>query len=119
VERRKRIRFIERNDVLIRPTSPGCDGRKTKAQTFDLSTGGARILAKDSFEVGTVLKMRIDLARTQQSVSLDGEVKWTRFNDETGLFEMGVEFLHLSSPKVLSLIKHLYCPSARVPSSAK
>jgi c-di-GMP-binding flagellar brake protein YcgR len=108
MERRKRIRFIERNSVTIRPASHDTDGKKTRAHTFDISTGGARIVAKDRFEVGTVLRIRIDLARTKQSVTLDGEIKWLSFNEDTSLYEMGVEFQHLTSSKILSLIKHLY-----------
>jgi c-di-GMP-binding flagellar brake protein YcgR len=115
MERRKRIRFIERNNVTIRPASQDSDGRKTKAYTFDISTGGARIVAPDRFEVGTVLKIRIDLARTKQSMVLDGVVKWVRFNEDSGLHEMGVEFLHLTSSKVLALIRHLYGQNWRTP----
>jgi hypothetical protein len=108
-ERRKRKRFVERNDVFIRPFFRTGDGLKTKACTYDVSTGGARIMTQEPFEVGTLLRIRIELGRTGKSVSLDGEVKWRRRNEGTGLFEQGVEFLHLTSPKVLALIKHLYC----------
>ena len=108
MERRKRIRFIERNHVTIQRASPGKNGQQTKAETFDISTGGARIVAKDRYDVGTILRIRLELARTRQSVTVDGEVKWIRSHDETGLFEMGLEFRHLTSAKVLCLIKHIY-----------
>jgi len=116
MERRKRIRFIERNEMAIAPVSHDHNGKRTKAYTFDISTGGARIIAEDCFEVGTVLRIRVDLARTHQSVTADGEVKWTRFNERSGLFEMGIEFLHLTSPKILVLIKHLYGQNCKPPS---
>jgi c-di-GMP-binding flagellar brake protein YcgR len=115
MERRKRIRFIERNDVAIAPVSHENNGKRTKAHTFDISTGGARIIAEDCFEVGTVLRIRVDLARTQQSMTVEGEVKWSRFNERSGLFEMGIEFLHLTSPKILALIKHLYGQNCKPP----
>lgn len=115
MERRKRIRFIERNDVAVVPVSRDHNVKKTKAYTFDISTGGARIIAEDCFEVGTVLRIRIDLARAQQSVTVDGEVKWTRFNEKSGFFEIGIEFLHLTSPKVLALIKYLYGQNCKPP----
>jgi c-di-GMP-binding flagellar brake protein YcgR len=108
MERRKRIRFIERNHVTIRCASPGTDGHRTKGETFDLSTGGARIIVQDRYDLGTVLRLRFELGRTRQSMTVDGEVKWLRRNDDTGLFEMGVEFRHLTSAKILRLIKHLY-----------
>ncbi len=107
-ERRKRIRFIERNGMTFAPVSHDHNGKRAKAHTFDISTGGARIIAEDCVEVGTVLRIKLDLERTGQSLTLDGEVKWTRFNERSGLFEMGIEFLHLTSPKILALIKHLY-----------
>lgn len=108
LERRKRKRFVERNEVFIRPFFRNGDGLKTKACTYDLSTGGARILTQEPFEVGTLLRIRIDLGRTGRSISLEGEVKWRRRSEGSGLFEQGVEFLHLTSPKVLALIQHLY-----------
>jgi len=108
MERRKRIRFIERNHATIRCASLGTDGHRTTAETFDISTGGARIVAKDRYDVGTVLRIRLELARTGPSLTVDGEVKWLKWHDDTGSFEMGVEFLHLTSAKILRLIKHLY-----------
>lgn len=108
MERRKRIRFIERNHVTIRCASPGNDGHRTKAETFDISTGGARIIAKDRYDVGTLLRIRLELGRTGQSLTVDGDVKWIRPREDSGLFEMGVEFRHLTSAKILRLIKHLY-----------
>jgi len=115
MDRRKRIRFVERNSVTIRPASNDSDGKKTKAHTFDISTGGARIVAQNRFEVGSALKIRIELDRTKQSMTLDGVVKWVRFNEDSGLHEMGVEFLNLTSSKVLALIRHLYGQNWRTP----
>ncbi|MGA2532124.1 MAG: PilZ domain-containing protein [Candidatus Aminicenantales bacterium] len=108
MERRKRIRFTERNHATIRCASPGIDGHRTKAETFDISTGGARIIVHDGYDVGTVLRIRFELGRTGPSLTVDGQVKWIRPHDDSGSFEMGVEFLHLTSAKILRLIKHLY-----------
>jgi c-di-GMP-binding flagellar brake protein YcgR len=108
MERRKRIRFIERNRATIRCASLGIDGHRTKAETCDISTGGARLIVQDRFDVGTVLRIRLELGRTGQSLTVDGAVKWIRSRGDSGSFEMGVEFLHLTSAKILRLIKHLY-----------
>jgi c-di-GMP-binding flagellar brake protein YcgR len=116
-ERRRRKRFVERNEVFIRPFFRNGDGLKIRACTYDISTGGARILTEEPFEVGTLLRIRIDLARTGKSISLDGEVKGRRRNEGSALFEQGIEFVRLSSPKVLALIKHLYCQDEGVPMS--
>ena len=115
MERRKRARFIVDNAVTIRPISPPRTGRATRARTYDLSTGGARILSGTKFEVGDVLRLRIDLERTGESVTVDARIRWVNRQAGTGFFEMGVEFLRLTSHKVLALIKHLYGPNAVLP----
>jgi len=115
MERRKRLRFVERNEVCITPVCEKPNGGKVNAFTHDLSTGGARIMAKDPVAAGTLVNIRIDLARTGESVVLAAGVRWARFNGRTGLYELGVEFHHLSSQKVLALIKHLYGQTAAAP----
>jgi c-di-GMP-binding flagellar brake protein YcgR len=117
MERRKRVRFIDDNAVTIRPISPARNGRATRARTYDLSTGGARVLSGTKFEVGDVLRLRIDLERTGESVTVDARIKWVNRQAGTGFFEMGVEFLRLTSHKVLALIKHLYGPNDVLPTA--
>jgi c-di-GMP-binding flagellar brake protein YcgR len=117
MERRKRLRFVERNEVCITPVCEKPNGGKVNGFTYDLSTGGARILTKDPLAAGTLINVRVDLARTRESVVLAAEVRWARYNDRTGLYELGVEFHHLSSQKVLSLIKQLYGQNGAVPST--
>ena len=118
MERRKRARFVERNDACITSVCEKPDGGKVNAYTHDLSTGGARVLTKDRLEAGALINIRIDLAGTGESVVLAAAVRWARFNDQAGLYESGVEFRHLSSQKVLSLIKHLYRHNKAAPTSA-
>ena len=116
-DRRKRKRFAGRNDVLIRTSMDKYQGPGVAAYTYDLSTGGARIVTSKSYPVGAMLRIRVHLAGTNQLVNLDGQVKWLRPRDGEELFEIGVEFLHLTSPAVLSLLRHLYGSSAGAPSS--
>jgi len=117
MERRKITRFVERNDVCITPVCEKPNGGKVNAQTYDLSTGGARVMTKDPLAVGALINIRIDLARSRESVVLAAEVRWARFNEQAGLYEIGVRFRHLCSQKILSLIKHLYRHDRGVPSS--
>ncbi len=117
MERRRRQRFVERNDVCVTPAYEKPNGGKVNAFTHDLSTGGARLLTKDPLAVGTLVNLRIDLARTGESVILAAEVRWTRFNGREGLHEQGVEFHHLSSQKVLALLKQLYGQPGEAPST--
>ncbi|HYA48344.1 MAG TPA: PilZ domain-containing protein, partial [Burkholderiales bacterium] len=99
-ERRKRVRFIDDNSVTVKPISPAHGGRATKARTYDLSTAGARVLSGTKFEVGDVLRIRIDLERSGEPVTVDGRIRWVNLQTGTGYFEMGVEFLGLTSRKV-------------------
>ena len=112
MDNRKDKRFLERNTIFIKSTSEGREpvyGIGTNAHTHDLSLSGARICTSQYFPIGSVVRIVIELERTHQSIKVDGEIKWTKKNDENeDLFESGVEFLHSISQTLLSLIKHLY-----------
>jgi len=107
-ERRKRNRFVERNDILIRTAADKYQGAGIAAHTYDLSTGGARVITSKSYPLGSVIRIRLNLAGTDQFVNLDGEVKWIRPRDGGDLYEIGIEFQRLTSQAVLTLIRHLY-----------
>jgi Tfp pilus assembly protein PilZ len=116
-ERRKRTRFVERNEVTIRTPMDKFHGAGVAAHTYDLSTGGARIVTSKSYAVGTVIKVRLELAGTDQFVNLEGEVRWIRPQEDGDLYEIGIEFQHLTSQAVLSLIRHLYGQHEGIPST--
>jgi Tfp pilus assembly protein PilZ len=116
-ERRKRNRFVERNDVLIRTAADKYQGAGITAHTYDLSTGGARIITAKSYPLGSVIRIRLNLAGTDQFVNLDGEVKWIRPRDEKDFFEIGIEFQRLTSQAVLTLIRHLYGRHEGIPTT--
>ena len=91
-ERRKRNRFIERNEVLLRTSVDKYQGPGIAAHTYDLSTGGARIVTSKSYPVGTVIRIRLNLAGSDEVVNLDGEVKWLRQKEHEDAYEIGVDF---------------------------
>jgi c-di-GMP-binding flagellar brake protein YcgR len=117
---RKDKRIAERNTVVIRSFSTGngpTAGPGINAYTYDISLGGTRLVTGQPFAVGTVIRIVIELARTCQSIQVDGEVKWVRENKADGVYEIGVEFLHNISQTVLTLIRHLYSAGSEIPSS--
>jgi c-di-GMP-binding flagellar brake protein YcgR len=116
-ERRKRNRFVERNEILIRTTVDKYQGAGVAAHTYDLSTGGARIVTSKSYPVGTFIKIRLNLAGSDHSVNLDAEVKWLKQRPNEDIFEIGVEFERLTSQAVLALIRHLYGRNDGIPST--
>jgi Tfp pilus assembly protein PilZ len=111
VNMRKEKRIEERNTVVIRsagnPNGPHTS-LGVNAYTYDLSLGGTRLFADRPFAVGDTIRIVIELAKTCQTIQVDGEVKWTKRNDADDVYEIGVEFLHNISQTILSLIRHLY-----------
>lgn len=117
IERRRRHRFVERNDVLIRTSADKYQGAGITAHTYDLSTGGARVVTSKCYAVGSMLRIKLSLAGADQFVNLDGDVRWCRPARDEGLFEMGIEFQRLTSQAVLSLIRHLYGRNEGIPTT--
>lgn len=116
-ERRKRNRFVERNDVLVRTAIDRYHGPGIAAHTYDLSTGGARIVTSKAYPVGTAVRIRLELAATGETVNLEAIVRWLREKDGDELYEVGVEFERLTSQTVLTLIRHLYGRNEGIPST--
>jgi len=115
--KRKEDRIIERNNVSIKPPVEMEKSRGANAFTHDISLGGARILTKELFEVGSHIKIQIELAGTNELISLDGQVRWLNVKKEEDLFELGIEFKHKISNSVLCLIRHIYQQNDKIPAS--
>ncbi len=115
---RKEKRIEEKNIVVIRsagsPKGPSATVG-ANAYTYDLSLGGTRLFTDKLFAVGTVIRIVIELAKTCQSIQVDGEVKWVKKNEADGGYEVGVEFLHHISQTILTLIRHLYSAGGDAP----
>ena len=111
MRQRKDRRFKQWNKAVIRAKMGGrnpLDPEVTEGFTCDLSLGGARIHSAERFEVGAILRLQIELVRSQEIVNLEGLVKWVKRNESKNGFEMGVEFLHSNTQTVLSLMKDLH-----------
>jgi len=119
MNKRKEKRIEERNVVIIKSAGDGKGPYANlgiNAYTYDLSLGGTRLFTEKEFAAGTVIRIVIELAKTCQTIQVDGEVKWVRKNDAVGLYEVGVEFLHNISQTILTLIRHLYSAGSEIPS---
>jgi c-di-GMP-binding flagellar brake protein YcgR len=116
---RKEKRSEERNSVVIKSAGDGKGPYANlgiNAYTYDLSLGGTRLFTAKEFPAGTVVRIVIELAKTCQTIQVDGEVKWVRKNDADEGYEVGVEFLHNISQTILTLIRHLYSAGLDIPS---
>jgi hypothetical protein len=108
---RKDRRFKQWNKTKITVLNDprNSDGHPpVEAFTYDLSIGGARLHTSESLEVGTFLRLQIELVRTDETLRVEGVVKWRRWEDSANVYEMGVEFQHTSMLTVLSLMKNLH-----------
>jgi c-di-GMP-binding flagellar brake protein YcgR len=110
-QRRKDRRFKQWNKASIKALpdhlyTPGRSG--AEAFTYDLSLGGARIQSREPFEVGSQLSLRLELVRSSETVTIEGEVKWARLIESENIYEMGVAFNHSTSQTVMSLMKNLH-----------
>jgi Tfp pilus assembly protein PilZ len=115
--KRKEERIIERNNVSIKPVLNPKRGIGINAYTSDISLGGARISTREFFDIGSFIKIQIELASTKELITFDGEVKWLNVKEGEDVFELGVEFRHKISNSILSLIKHLYQQDSKIPST--
>ena len=111
MQKRKDRRFKQWNKAVIKigPNGPNSHGlTEVKAFTYDLSLGGARIHSVERFELGTVLRLNIELVRSHETVNLKGQVKWVKRDEAANVFELGVEFDHDTSQTIMSLMKNLH-----------
>jgi len=111
MQNRKDNRIKQWNKAVIKPLPKGQDSllaNEVNAVTCDLSLGGARIHTTELFELGTVLRLNIDLVRSHETISLKGQVKWVKRDEAENVFELGVEFDHETAQTVTSLMKNLH-----------
>jgi c-di-GMP-binding flagellar brake protein YcgR len=110
-ERRKHRRFQQWNKAIIKSASgvqellPRCP---IDACAWDLSLGGARIQCEESFPVGAVLRIHLELVRSREFIGIDGEVRWTRWNEEQKIHEFGVEFRECVEATLQAIMRNLY-----------
>ena len=119
MQNRRDKRFRQWNRVALKD-APGGEGPPAppiNAYTYDLSLKGARIFCERYHPAGSVVRLQIELVGSGQTLRVDAEVKWSRWNSVENVFEMGVEFLHELSQTIMTLLKHLYGEPTGLPAS--
>lgn len=110
-QRRKDKRFKQWNKTTITPLEDGLGLRgaaEAKAFTYDLSLCGAQVHSPEAYAVGTAVRLRILLARTNDSVKLEGRVKWVNRHPSENGYQMGIEFFHETPQGFMTLMKELF-----------
>ena len=113
--KRKEARLVERNNVSIKPIHSTRTPRGINAYTEDLSLGGARIYTKEFYDIGSAIKVQIELSDSQEMIVLEGVVRWLTAREGGEWFDLGIEFHHRISNSVLCLIKHLFQQESKIP----
>jgi len=111
MERRKHRRFEQWNKAIIKSASGG-DGILPRcpidAYAWDLSIGGARIQSSESFPVGAIVRIHLELVRSREAVSVDGAVRWSRWNEKESIHEFGIEFQECNEAILQAIMRNLY-----------
>ena len=120
MKKRRDKRVRQWNKARIKSASnnlkfDGADG--INAYTYDLSLGGARMFTPESYPIGTLVRVQIELVRTGQSITIDSEVRWIRRNESEKVYEVGVEFLHRIPQTMFALMKNLKDKSVGIPAN--
>ena len=106
-ERRKFVRIRQQDIVNYTVLSQFKNRRKL---TQDLSLGGARFISDNFIPIHAILKLEIKLMDTPKMINAVARVVWIReiFDDEN--FEVGVEFMDISTEDLAFLNEHLSKP---------
>lgn len=106
LERRQFDRF-ELPAMYTRITIRGVDQDEFEwdGNAYDISRGGVRFEADQSFEPGTAVAMRIDLPRAPierssepRSVFVFGNIVWLEDDDQPGPYKMAAVFTRFEQP---------------------
>lgn len=110
-QKRKDRRIKRWCKTAVEP-APGGNAPRGKtpvdAFTCDLSLAGARLHSKEPFEVGSIVRLKIELVRSRETLTVNARIKWVKENGAEGIHEMGVEFLHAASSSIMCLMKDLH-----------
>jgi c-di-GMP-binding flagellar brake protein YcgR len=111
LNRRRENRINEEDKIVVEILSDEslpAEKRVVNALTKDISPGGVRIISNIEIPVNTQLRIEIVLSKRRRRVQVTGIVRWARSIYEADLFEMGVEFLHISPEDRMHLLEHTY-----------
>ena len=105
----RRFKQWNKTQITLLKDARKTDGRPpVEAFTYDISIGGARIHSMEGFDVGSLIRLQIDLVRSGESLRVEGLVKWRKRDQASSVCEMGIEFQHTSMVTVLALMKALH-----------
>lgn len=113
-ERRRETRKKEGHRITIETVPQDqSDAEKSTTKkisfslTEDISLKGIKVISETFFPIDTLLKIELSLVELNERLDLQGKVKWIRSHEED-LYEIGIEFIDVSSKHMQVLVDHMY-----------
>ena len=78
------------------------------AQIKDISAGGVKILTSVYIPLGTSVRLKITLPNFGDSIGPVGKVVWGNRSENSGMYEMGIEFEQISPDILCTLLEYIY-----------
>jgi len=107
-ERRKHPRIETRHavsvKVLMAVSGEEPTERRFSCTTHDLSLSGLRLISETELAAGVTLELSVQIAELPNEFLHRGQVRWSRRDEATGKYHVGVEFT-LSSLRTRQLWK--------------
>jgi PilZ domain len=105
----RRFKQWNRTQIILLKDPRNTDGHPpVEAFTYDISIGGARVHSMEPFDIGSLVRLQIELVRSGESLRVEGLIKWRKRDPASSVHEMGIEFQHTSMVTVLALMKALH-----------
>ena len=105
IERRKYLRIRE-EDLITCEVLPS--HKIGKGLTENLSIGGIRFFIEEFIPIASILRVELKLKHADREINAIVKVKWVRqvFSDEQ--YDVGAEFIDISSEDIKFLNNYLY-----------
>ena len=109
-EKRRDIRIPEENTIILNVLPEGEAGVKEvfELASLDISAGGLRVIAKDSFPADREVNLEFVLKNTQRVIKGRGRIRWASQSSGEDQFEVGIEFIKLKPEDLAALLDHIY-----------
>ncbi len=94
-------------EILSDETHPG-PSTVLYARIKDISAGGVKILTSVYIPLSTPVRLKITLTKLGESIGPLGKVVWGKRLENSSMYEMGIEFGHVPSDILYTLLEYIY-----------
>lgn len=76
--------------------------------TKDISLKGISIRTDTFLPIGTIVEIKINLAKSSKMIEIKARVRWVKSIFEDEVFKVGLEFIDTAPDVIQLLIEHIY-----------